>query len=616
MHVLQSGRVVFLGVGLFVSGLLAQEAAVEPDAIAPMGGVGGTMRQTENQALAPALPAIQSDKPAGALRLEPQAAENGGAADAGPRWEIQAVTLTGDLAFADALGVRSKLEAALVGKETRSRQEVQERLREIYIAFVGKGYYLARVSLPRNPYDAQTKTLTVLVESGLFGKLTIKFEGGREEGRWFSRKQIARRFQTINEGDTFNYQELYRQLAEVNAHPDLTLDTQISVRKPIEGEGDNRRVVRYADLDLTVKERLPLHAVLDLNNYGTESIGEWQTALTLQYLNLTKADDVLTVSPAMSIDGSMNSLAGSYLRPHDYRKGGATTIYGGWSSLTAQDIVPNIDLLGSSWFLGAVRSQKLVDDADRLVSLSAGLVYRYIEDQFMAFGTPLQQRNVTVMPLSLALSYSARRPDAMHGRNFATLQEVVNLAASGNKLEDLRVGAVDNYMITRIQLARLQPVFGSAEEGRQVHQWMLFMKAEGQYSLTPLIPAEQLSLGGNDTIRGYTTKGFIGDNGLYGTLELRTPILLDLLSVAFGRKPTRNPLDRLQFVVFTDFGHYEVIDPLPGQVVSENLMSVGGGIRCAATKYSQLRLDVGVPVVASAAGNDATAFYLNWQLQF
>ena len=96
-------------------------------------------------------------------------------------------------------------------------------------------------------------------------------------------------------------------LFDANSHPDLTINTDISVRKPIEGEGNDRRVARYADLDLTVHESVPFHAVWEVNNYGLRDVNEWQTSLAMQYLNLTKHDDILTVSPAMSLGAELFS---------------------------------------------------------------------------------------------------------------------------------------------------------------------------------------------------------------------------------------------------------------------------------------------------------------------
>jgi hemolysin activation/secretion protein len=540
--------------------------------------------------------------------------------DEGPAWNVKDIKLLGDLKFAEDMKLKETLSSALVqpGKPM-TKNQIEVELKKICNSWVDAGYYLSSLYLSKNAFDEASGMLTVRVGAGFVGKTHVKFANDKEDGTWFSKKQIERKFENLKEKEVFCYKDMYAKLAEMNQHPDLTVNTKITVRKPIENdENGERRVVRYADLDFVVKESFPLHGMVEINNYGTESIGEWQGTATLQYLNLTKADDVLTFSPSMALDQSMWSLAGSYMRPHHIWKGGATTLYGGWSELDSENIVPNIDLAGMGWFVGLVHSYTLIDNESRLLSASAGLVYRYIEDQFSAFGVSLQERNVTVLPLTIALSYSDRSYDFLNGRNFATLQGVYNLMAGGdNELNDMWYGAEDNYMIARLQLARIQPLFGSVDKkNREIHQWTLFIKAEGQYASDPLIPAEKLFLGGYNTVRGYTTKGYLGDNGMYGTVEFRTPILLDLLASPLRRQATGTPIDRLQFLVFTDAGYTMSNDPLPGANKDETLLSVGLGARIAITKYSQFRIDYGVPMLENEDEENSSAFYLSAQLQF
>jgi hemolysin activation/secretion protein len=52
----------------------------------------------------------------------------------------------------------------------------------------------------------------------------------------------------------------------------------------------------------------------------------------------------------------------------------------------------------------------------------------------------------------------------------------------------------------------------------------LITKAGLQFSDRPLVSSEQISLGGFDTIRGYRQDGVLGDNGFFGSLELKIPI--------------------------------------------------------------------------------------------
>ena len=58
---------------------------------------------------------------------------------------------------------------------------------------------------------------------------------------------------------------------------------------------------------------------------------------------------------------------------------------------------------------------------------------------------------------------------------------------------------------------------------------MCFMKLDGKWAADPLIPAEQMGVGGHATVRGYEEREFLGDNAITGTLEFRTPIYLGIL---------------------------------------------------------------------------------------
>lgn len=63
--------------------------------------------------------------------------------------------------------------------------------------------------------------------------------------------------------------------------------------------------------------------------------------------------------------------------------------------------------------------------------------------------------------------------------------------------------------------------------------------------LTPdsLLPLEQFSIGGVDTVRGYRQNQFVADNGITGSLEIRFPIVKD--PGGFGT---------IQIAPFFDFG--------------------------------------------------------------
>lgn len=608
-------RPVFVVAVLVSLGLWAADAT-----LGPMSGVGGVMRDAERRALP--LPPVSHDGKV------PEAAPSGAdsvavAADTRVVGKIKAVRAVGDVEFAEQkeVDIPGRLLAVLSGEQERTVDEIRTAIANVRKELMNEGFYLLRITLPRRQaYDRESGSLVVQVDRGRFGHQSIAFEDERDEGRWFSREQIAYRFRKIVENDTFDYARLRGVLAEVNAHPDLTVDTSIDIRKPIEGEGENRKITRYADFGFTVHESFPLHGIWEFNNYGMEEIEEWQTSLTLQYLNLTKHDDVVTLSPSMSLNGELASLAASYMLPHRWWRGGNTTLYGGYSYLDTEDVVPQLDLEGSGWFVGLMHSESIIDDDDCLLAASLGLMARYLDDQYSVLGHKLNERSVTVFPLSAALSYTGRKNDFIGGRNFATLQAIYNTDVSGDKLGDMWTGADEHYWILRGQFAHLQPLFGLSDEahpGRDLHQWTLFSKIEGQYTDDTLVPTEKLSLGGFNTVRGYHTRGYLGDWGFYGTEELRTPILVDGFASLFGDRTGKTPFDRLQLVAFMDYGYTRYNDLPSGYDEDEWLWSAGFGFRAAVTKYCTARCDVAFPLHdGNNDDDDDVEVYLSIQFQF
>lgn len=608
--------------GIAIAAVLPPTASAD-DALGPMSGTGGVMRDAERRALAPAagIPAKNApalDAPAPAV-AEPDASQESVIG------EIERIAILGSVEFAEREGidVPGRILDALGGPGARTEGEVARAISSVQKDLLKEGFYLVRILPPRSgSYDETTKTLSLVMDEGRFGKLTLSFGQDREdEGFWFSRGQLISRFDKIREGDTFDYGRLRSALFDANSHPDLTIDTSISVRKPIEGEGAERRVARYADIDLEVRETMPFHMVWEVNNYGMEEVEEWQTSLTAQYLNLTKHDDVLTVSPAMSFGGELFSLAGSYMLPHHWWKGGATTVYGGWSDLDVDDIVPRLDLEGSGYFGGLQHTENIYDDDRHLLAFSIGILWRYIEDQYSAYSQKLRKRSATILPLSAALSYTGKKSDFMGGRNFATVQAVYNLMNGDDKLDEMWTDAEEHYWLFRWQLARLQPLpfLGSWDDQTEqyLHQWTLFMKLEGQYTSDTLIPVEKLSLGGYNCLRGYRTRGYLGDYGVYGTFELRTPILVDSFASIFSDRTNKSAFDRLQFLGFLDWGYTAFNDLPSGYDDDEYLYSAGFGARLSVTKYTQLKCDVAFPLHDTDwADDDSVEVYFSLQVQF
>ena len=519
--------------------------------------------------------------------------------------EIKALAISGAVDFAKDEGVVAFLEGKLVDGRVKTVGDLQGAIMASLKDLNSRGFYLASIyPASADAYDAKTGTLALVVDSGRFGDIKVTL-AEKEWPHWYSIEQVEKRLKGISPNDVFDYTRLRSALSDLNGHPDLLADTKISLREAREGDKADSPHTRFADVSLDVDDSFPLHAIWDVNNYGMEDIEEWQTSLTVQYLNLTRADDVLTVTPAMSFDADLLSISASYMRPFDWLLGMRGTVYGGYSYLDSDDVLPSLALEGTGYFAGLNWSANLYDSDYRNVAFNIGVMYRYLEDEWSLVSYKLEKREVGFLPLTAGFSYADKKGDWLGGRDFFSIGVTYNLASTEDDLWRYTENAEDNYMIFRAGWQRLQPLFAeSIPEEQKWRAWSLYTRIEGQYSDDVLISAERLAYGGYNCLRGYRTRGYLGDNGVYGTVEFRTPILCDSVASLFGDRAGKTPIDRVQFLAFSDMGWINYNDAYPNMEANETLFSIGVGARLAVTKYTSLNCDLAFPLRDAYASDE------------
>ena len=526
-----------------------------------------------------------------------------------------AITVTGDRDWFDEAHVRDGRTLAKVFADALAKTNVQAAAEIVQKEARDNGYYLCVV-------DSSDDGRTVNVEAGRFSQIDIRFgNDGKTDGRWFTASQIREKLERsmVRPGEPFNYHVLYSQFRELNSNPDLAANIELRLPKE-ESEQDKRAM----GVEVKVDETYPFHAILGLDNYSTDAADNWTARATLQRLNLWKSDHALTVNGFSALNGSLYGGAGSYYIPYEIgSRDAAFTVHGGASKVDSEDVVKYIDVEGDGYFYGAQTSVELLDSTRNSLRLALGVTYRHTKDGLVLHDSDtgrkysLNKTGVEIIPLSLALMYSSRELDSWMGRNYATLEGVCNLGGSDeDEIKAQRAEADKDYWLARAQLARIQTVGGQfdAEKGWSGRS-MVFAKLDAQYAGGALIPAEQMGVGGANSVRGYKEREYLGDHAIVGTLEYRTPLYLGLVTRPKGEKAAQ---DRLQFVAFTDFGGLWREEALPGEEDSEFLWGAGVGLRAAWSDYLQMRLDYAIPLNETTESeiSDGGTIHLSLQAQF
>jgi hemolysin activation/secretion protein len=530
---------------------------------------------------------------------------------------FQTAEFQGDAALLDRTGLRGPLVRDLTSGRLTAAQ-LRQALDSVNKGLVDQGYFIASVrnSPPVQPEDS---TIVLVVDKGRVGDIRFhampESKGMRGKtrdlpaeqkqpfpGRYFSEAQLRRKVEAAaRPGESFNYLDFRRAVLEINSSPDTVMDTDLKVRREFDPD-----VRSFVDLDFYVQERLPVHVAAEINNTGTRETEDYRLFLTAQHVNLTQRDDVLTISAPFSFPdlSVLQSVSLGYNLPYHAGKGGAVSVFAGYSELNADEIVENLGLIGTGYFGGLRGFHRLIDTRASLLNLTLGGVYRYTDDAFV-FDTEeaTEKREVEVLPVSVGLVYSAKEPDGWGGRNFATALTIYNLGDPLGVSEELnfnnqRLGAEPDYFIQKLQLARIQPVLGRRDprnpEAQKTSQSYLFLRLDGQIASGALVSSEQLAAGGLDTVRGYPERDVAGDHGVIASLEFRTPIYSGWLEHLLPGETAIQ--DKVQFVAFVDGAQLQrEQEEGEGGEDQFTLLSAGLGFRYSITQYTQIRLDYGYP---------------------
>jgi hemolysin activation/secretion protein len=445
----------------------------------------------------------------------------------------------------------------------RTTEDVEHARAALEKAYQDKGYQTVAVQIP--PQQVRNGVVILQVIEGKVGRLRIR------GSRYFSLSQIRKQAPSMAEGTVPNFNDVTRDLVALNQIPDRRITP--TLRAGVEPG--------TVDIDLNVNDTLPLHGSLELNDRNSPDTTSLRLNGSISYNNLWQlghsAGFSFQIAPENLSDAEVFS--GYYLARFPQWEGFSLLLQGTKQNSDVSTL-GSIAVAGKGSIFGMRGIFILPPGKDFYESISAGFDWKHF-DQRVGLNTGALTSPITYYPVSAVYTSTwvpkGSETDLDAGVTFG----IRGLGSKDNEFDNSRFKASGNFIYFRGDLSHTHDLPG----GMQV-----YAKVQGQVADQPLVNTEQIAGGGLYTVRGYYEAEELGDNGIFGTVELRSPSLLSWM---------RQKEDEWRFYAFVDAGTLTIREPLPEQQDVFDLASWGFGSRIQLYQHFNGSLDIAVPMISS-----------------
>lgn len=468
------------------------------------------------------------------------------------------------------LGVREvpkvEVEAAVYPfmGPSRTADDVENARTAIEKVYQDRGFGAVSVEIPTQ--DPRQGMIVLRVHEGRVGKLRVK------GALFYSPADIKERARSLAEGRVINFNAVNRDIVGLNQLADRRVTPKLRA-------GEEPGTV---DIDLEVKDTFPMHGSIELNNRYSANTTPLRLNASLSYGNLWQAGHSIGGSFQTSPQDpeEVNVFSGFYLAR-----------FKGWDSLSLmvqgskQD--SNVSTLGAvavagkGETLGARLILTLEPMNGFMHNVAFGIDYKHYNNA-VTLADITMETPLTYYPFTLGYNAMWMQEKGLTEFNANVVWGLRGFGSRIAKYDANRYAADGNFFFLRSDLSHTHKL----PKGFEVYG-----KVQGQISGAPLVSNEQFGGGGLGTVRGYLEAEVVGDNAFFGSLEFRSPELIDWL-------PWKGNSFRLY--TFGEAGTVALLEPLPEQEERFELASVGVGGRMQLLNYLNGSLDISLPLIEQA----------------
>lgn len=498
-----------------------------------------------------------------------------------PEFEVERFTVTGenpldpvvtDEILAPFTGAHAGLEGLLA-----ARDALQQALRS-------RGYTFRRVILPPQTLEGGAVTLEVLIFP--LGKVRVT---GLEHA---SEASVRRSLPGLVAGAVPDVRDISRQLAVANLHPAKTLSLNF---RASETEANT------LDAVVNVDDAKPWSVFAGLNNIGNKDTGRTRLTVGGLYSDVTGHDDIFTGSFTTSPDNADDvQVYGAYYQLPVYALRGWFSGFWVKSDVDVGNVQEFFDISGSGDFVGLSFRRELIGVGRYRHGFTVGIQDRAFDTAISnaVTGTAIPAISTKVRSRPVSLRYDGAYNWQATSFDFY-FDFVQNMSFGGHNDRDayraVRIPADPDWKAIR---------FGALVTHRLPRDYFAVGRLTGQYTNEPLIPGEQIGVGGERSVRGFEERTIAGDKGLVLNMEVWSPPLPQIYGV--------------RLLAFFDIGHKVLEKPLARQRPNDTISSIGVGARWQWGEALVASLDYGQPLAngdgeASDRGNSKWHFNLQYR---
>ena len=472
-----------------------------------------------------------------------------------PKFKLNKVIFQGNTVFSDKK--LQKLVKDKIGKEVYL-EDIMNLTLEVSRLYHRKGYLTSFAYL-----DAQ-EIVDGVVKIDIKESRIVKKECA---GNKWERDRYLNNFvlggHGLNYGDVFNARTLQGAMKTINNSGYMRGSVALS-------KDENNDT----EIKLNVEDRFPISLNMGWDDYGRNYTGRQRYTAILGINNLTGFGDKIYGGTILST-GTTGALAG-YEIPVG-RWGTKLGFEYSHSNMSMGGPYKNLGIDGTANDYILRLTQPIKSTATQEINFTAAFDWLDSKSSSKIHG-PLSDYSLRVIRTSVNGIF-----DDKYGRTISNIGLDIGIGGLGAS-NNIHNTAESSFYKVVAMLARIQKL---------PNDCLGIARINGQYTRQSLYPIEQMFLGGVYSIRGYQPSELLGDYGVGGSFELRTPI--PGIKAIFPKKYENELSRRIKFVLFYDWGYVNSHNS-NYDAPTNFLHSVGFGTNINITDNIAFRIGVGFPM--------------------